>query len=127
LAGLAWNLEQFTVASNPDYVFRTKGKKKPTSFQWLFTSFLDEHDLLTDPKTGRDRVFYSLRHTYATLALTYDDVSIHTLAKQMGTSVVMIEKHYSHLDTVKAIEQLRNYLSLDKTGSISPLNLGSAA
>jgi hypothetical protein len=24
----------------------------------------------------------------------------------MGTSVVMIEKHYSHLDAVKAIEQL---------------------
>jgi integrase len=97
------------VTSNPDYVFRTKGKKKPTSFQRLFTSFLDEHDLLTDPKTGRERVFYSLRHTYATLALTHDHVSIHTLAKQMGTSVLMIEKHYSHLDTVKAIEQLRNY------------------
>jgi hypothetical protein len=24
----------------------------------------------------------------------------------MGTSVVMIEKHYSHLDALKAIEQL---------------------
>ncbi len=97
------------VASNKDYVFRTKAKIKPTSFQNLFESFLDEHSLLVDPKTGKDRVFYSLRHTYATLALTHDKVAIHTLAKQMGTSVVMIEKHYSHLDAVKAIEQLRNY------------------
>lgn len=96
-------------AKNKDYVFRTPDKKRPTSFQRLFEQFLDEHDLLVDPKTGRDRVFYSLRHTYATLALTYDDVPVHTLARHMGTSVVMIEKHYSHLDNVKAIEQLRNY------------------
>jgi hypothetical protein len=52
-------------------------------------------------------VFYSLRHTYATLALTHDQVPIHTLAKQMGTSVLMIEKHYSHLKVVQAIDQLR--------------------
>ena len=31
----------------------------------------------------------------------------HTLAKQMGTSVLMIEKHYSHLKVVQAIDQLR--------------------
>jgi integrase len=42
-------------------------------------------------------VFYSFRHTYATLALTHDKVPIHTLAKQMGTSVKMIEQHYGHL------------------------------
>ena len=97
------------IASNDDFVFYTKEKEKPTSFQNLFTQFLTEHDLLIDPKTGKERVFYSLRHTYATLALTYDSVPIHTLAKQMGTSVGMIEQHYSHLDAVKAIEQLRGY------------------
>ena len=51
-------------------------------------------------------MLYSLRHTYATLALTHDKVAIHTLAKQMGTSVEMIEKHYSHLDSERAIDQL---------------------
>ena len=55
----------------------------------------------------RDRL-YSLRHTYATLALEVDKVPIHTLSRQMGTSVAMIEKHYSHLDAVKAMKQLRN-------------------
>ena len=41
------------------------------------------------------------------MALTHDRVAIHTLAKQMGTSVGMIEQHYSHLDAVKAVNQLR--------------------
>lgn len=92
-----------------EYVFRTKDKKAPTSFQNLFEQFLREHELLVDPSSDKDRVFYSLRHTYATLALTHDNVPIHTLAKQMGTSVPMIERHYSHLKVVNAIAQLRNY------------------
>lgn len=97
------------VPTNNDYVFRTKAKEKPTSFQKMFEGFLEDHGLLIDPRTEQKRVFYSLRHTYATLSLTHDEVPIHTLAKQMGTSVVMIEKHYSHLRVVQAIEQLRNY------------------
>ena len=73
----------------------------------MFDGFLADHGLLIDPKTNQKRVFYSLRHTYATLALTHDMVPIHTLANQMGTSVLMIERHYSHLQVIQAIEQLR--------------------
>lgn len=102
-------LKEVVSERGDDFVFRTKSKQEPTSFQNLFESFLDEHELLIDPHTEKIRVFYSLRHTYATLALTHDEVPVHTLAKQMGTSVGMIEKHYSHLDVIKAIEQLRNY------------------
>lgn len=79
----------------------------PTSFSKLFDEYLKQHNLLISPITNQKRVLYSLRHTYATLALTHDKVSIHTLAKQMGTSVGMIEQHYSHLDAVKAMAQLR--------------------
>ena len=79
----------------------------PTSFVKLFGTYLTEHNLHIDPITNKKRQFYSLRHTYATLALTNDRVPIHTLAKQMGTSVGMIEKHYSHLEPVKAVHQLR--------------------
>ena len=95
--------------NNEDYVFRTKDKKEDVSesFQKMFMCFLEDHNLLKDPKTEQKRVFYSLRHTYATLALTHDRVPIHTLAKQMGTSVVMIERHYSHLKVIQAAEQLR--------------------
>ena len=49
------------------------------------------------PKTGENRVLYSLLHTYATFALVNDGMEIHALAKQMGTSIGMIERHYSHL------------------------------
>ena len=80
---------------------------KPTSFSRLFDTYLIEHNLLMDPITNKRRVLYSLRHTYATIALQIDKVEIHTLALQMGTSVAMIEKHYSHLDAVKAVNQLR--------------------
>lgn len=79
----------------------------PTSFSKLFDNYLETLGLLIDPVTSQRRVLYSLRHTHATLALTYDKVPAHTLAKQMGTSIKMIEDHYSHLDVVKAIDQLR--------------------
>lgn len=90
--------------NNPN---RTPKLISPTSFSKLFDEYLKQHNLLISPITSKKRVLYSLRHTYATLALTHDKVSIHTLAKQMGTSVAMIEQHYSHLDAVKAMAQLR--------------------
>ena len=39
---------------------------------------------------------YVLRHTFATLLLA-ENVSMHYLAKLMGTSVGMIEAHYGHI------------------------------
>lgn len=81
--------------------------KRPTSFSKLFETYLREHNLLIDPVTNKNRVLYSIRHTYATIALQIDKIEIHPLAIQMGTSVGMIEKHYSHLDAVKAVHQLR--------------------
>lgn len=94
--------------NNDDYVLRTKSKKQDVSsaFQHMLERYLEEHNLLYDPITETNRVFYSFRHTYATLALTHDKVPIHTLAKQMGTSVLMIERHYSHLKVIQAVEQL---------------------
>ncbi len=100
-------LEKLITSKCDDYVFRTSKGELPGSFQNLFCSYLEEHNLLTDPITEQNRVFYSLRHTYATFALEHDKVPIHTLTKQMGTSVAMIEKHYSHLKVIQAIDQLR--------------------
>lgn len=95
--------------NNTDYVLRAKENQLDvsSSFQKMLTSYLTEYKLLIDPVTEQKRVFYSFRHTYATLALTHDRVPIHTLAQQMGTSVLMIERHYSHLKVVNAIDQLR--------------------
>lgn len=106
--------------NNDDYVLRTKDKRDVSSaFQHMLERYLDEHNLLYDPKTEQNRVFYSFRHTYATLALTHDKVPIHTLAKQMGTSVLMIERHYSHLKVFEAIEQLRGNETRKKITSSS--------
>jgi integrase len=46
-----------------------------------------------------------LRHTYATFALT-EGIDIHTLARQMGTSISMIERHYSKITPLVSAEQL---------------------
>jgi integrase len=103
--------------NNSDYVFRVKvkldNKNKEelidvsNSFQKMFESYLEEHNLLVDPVTEQNRVFYSLRHTYATLQLEIQKINPHVLATQMGTSILMIERHYSHLKVSQAIEQLR--------------------
>jgi len=116
--GLKPNVEKpfgdLIAPSNDDFVFQCRVEVaggryqlvKPTSLENMFGAYLREHNLLNDPKSGQMRTFYSLRHAYATYALLYDRVPIHTLARQMGTSVLMIEKHYSHLDVVTAITQL---------------------
>ncbi len=107
-APLLQPLKNLVKANNKAFVFHRKdGTDASPSFQKMFANFLRDHSLLFDPKTEQKRVFYSLRHTYATFALTHDKVPIHTLAKQMGTSVLMIEKHYSHLKVIQAINQLR--------------------
>ena len=54
---------------------------------------------------GLNRTLYSLRHTYATFALA-SGIDIHTLARQMGTSVGMIERHYSKMTATMAAERL---------------------
>jgi integrase len=101
-------LAELIKPTNDDYIYRTKeGRDLSDVLNHMFDGFLADHGLLIDPKTNQKRVFYSLRHTYATLSLTHDMVPIHTLAKQMGTSVLMIERHYSHLQVIQAIEQLR--------------------
>lgn len=55
---------------------------------------------------GQMRTLYSLRHTYATLELLENKTDIHTLARQMGNSAAMIERHYSKLTPTMAAEQL---------------------
>jgi integrase len=60
---------------------------------------------LTEDRAGQSRTLYSLRHTYATQALL-GGTDIHTLAKQMGTSVRMLELHYSKLTATMAAERL---------------------
>jgi integrase len=86
------------------WLFRTADGRRPYSFNGLFSRLLRHCGLLAN-NTGATRTLYSLRHTYATNELLAG-TDIHTLAKQMGTSVSMLERHYSKLTATLAAEQL---------------------
>jgi integrase len=78
-------------------VFRLPDGTVSKNIHQTFRKFVTDAGLITCPRTGQNRTLYSLRHTYATFALLNDGMDIHALAIQMGTSIGMIERHYSHL------------------------------
>lgn len=90
--------EQFLKRRVPDYVFRVGGKDMTTAFGKMFARLLERLNLLTDPRNGKPRTMYSLRHYYATMALTYNRMTVYNLARHLGTSVAMIEQHYGHVE-----------------------------
>ena len=78
-------------------VFRLPDGTANQNLRQTFKRLMIDTGLLTCSRTGQNRTLYSFRHTYATFALLNDGMDIHTLAIQMGTSIAMIERHYSHL------------------------------
>jgi integrase len=93
-------------ATGPDdFVFTTtKGKQALTLYGSLIEKLLTESGLLLS-SAGSRRSTYCFRHTYATFRLT-EGVDVYFLAKQMGTSVQMIEDHYGHINPVKNAERI---------------------
>lgn len=87
------------------YVFRMRNGNRSKNLYKVFNDYLVEHGLLKD-KQGDSHSLYSLRHMYATTRIVIDKLDIHTLAVQMGTSVAIIEKHYSHLTAAMAADVL---------------------
>ena len=87
-------------------LFKFKDGTQPKSFHTTFIWLMKASGLLKDSATGQNRTLYSLRHTYATLELIENKTDAHTLAKQMGTSIGMIEKHYSKLTATMAAHKL---------------------
>ena len=77
-------------------VFCLADKTTTNNLHQTFEAFLRENDLLYGSTSESKRTLYSLRHFYATYSL-FNGVNIHQLAVQMGTSVGMLEKHYSKL------------------------------
>ena len=68
--------------------------QKDLPFRFFNDTFskLLEFAKLTEDRAGQSRTLNSLRHTYAKQTLL-GGTDIHTLAKQMGTSVRMLELH----------------------------------
>lgn len=91
------SFEQLLKARLDVPLFRLPDGTVSKNIHQTFRAFMKDSGLLKCPRTGQNRTLYSLRHTYATFALLNDGMDIHALAVQMGTSIGMIERHYSHL------------------------------
>ena len=76
-------------------IFRLPTGEQISNMENIFRNLMVRSNMRRDG-SGQSRTLYSLRHSYATFALARG-VDIHTLARQMGTSVGMIERHYSKL------------------------------
>jgi integrase len=66
------------------------------SFARGFDNLLERCNLKVDPVSGLSYSIYSLRHTYITHRLLAG-VTSDLVASQCGTSVKMIEEHYSNV------------------------------
>jgi integrase len=81
-------------------VFTTHDGSSAVSLYGSLIGNLLEASKLLYSSTGSRRSTYCFRHTYATFRLMHG-TDVYFLAKQMGTSVQMIEKHYGHITPSK--------------------------
>lgn len=88
-------------------VFQLPDGSQPSRLDLVLKKFLKEHNLLKGSEGDADRTLYSFRHYYATKELTREgNIGIKALADQMGTSVDVIERHYSHLNLDDLADQI---------------------
>lgn len=85
---------KITKPSKEEFVFCNADGTAIHSFKKGFASFLNHIDIAKN-SSGETRTIYSLRHTYATFRLMHG-VDVYVLAKNLGTSVKMVEQHYGH-------------------------------
>ena len=89
----------------PHLLFRFSHGHQPHSLMGTFRRLMRDSGLLVDG-ARQTRTLYSLRHTYATLALLETGTDILTLSRQMGNSAAMIERYYSKLTATMAADRL---------------------
>jgi integrase len=107
-------------------VFRLSDGTVPDNWNKPFRQLLEDSGLLKCPVTDKDRSLYSLRHYYATQRLL-ESIPVHDLAQQMGTSVLMIQKHYSHLTPLMKATQFAGSLSTDGSAESAEIKAIMAA
>ena len=97
-----FSFEQLINKKIDKFVFRDKkisADSAQSKYGRMFARFLslENVNLLKDKDTNTERTLYSLRHFYATKMIIKGEVTEIQLAKHMGTSTTMINKHYEHL------------------------------
>jgi len=99
------NSKEKNTISPDDFVFiNANGASSGSLYGSLITDLLKKSELLFS-SSGSRRSTYCFRHTYATFRLI-EGVDVIFLAKQMGTSVKMIEDHYAHITPSKNAERI---------------------
>ena len=86
------------------YIFQ-KQKDLPVRFLNATFGKLLEFTKLTEARAVQGRTLFSLQNIYPTQALL-GGTDIHTLAKQMGNNILILEQHYSKLTATLASERL---------------------
>ena len=107
-------LEELIAKKEDKHIFRMRDGTMPYNLVNAFGDCLKESGLDKGDKDGKPRSLYSLRHYYATQRVL-EGLDFGQLAKQMGTSILMIERHYSHLKPLMIAEQLAGKIPDDKT------------
>lgn len=75
-------------------IFCHTNGKPITSYKTAFTNLLRRMNLEFNEDKEK-RTLYSIRHSYATMRID-NEVPLHDLAANMGTSTAMLEKYYYH-------------------------------
>ena len=104
-------------------VFCHPDGKPIRSFKKSFNALLKSAGVEKDTH-GQRRTIYSLRHTYATFRL-HEGVNHFILARNMGTSVAMLEAFYGHTSNIASAKELTKssgYNSSAKTRSLDWLS-----
>ncbi len=99
------SFETTFTARVPHLLLRFSDGHQPHSLVGTFRKLMRDSGLLVD-SAGQTRTLYSLRQTFATLALLEGGTDIHTLSKQMGNSAAMIDRHYLKLKATMAEDRL---------------------
>jgi integrase len=108
-----WRLTQrFPKRKATDKIFRLADGSETNEIGRTFNNALKELGLDESPQ-GK-RTLYSLRHSFITWELIAQKVTIDVLARQCGTSIEMIERHYSHVIPRMFSQQLSGVVLPDK-------------
>jgi integrase len=105
-----WELRCKELGTKPnreEAVFCHKDGKPIHTFKKGFNTLLNEAGVEFD-RSGDRRTIYSLRHTYATFRL-HEGVNHYVLARNMGTSVKMLELHYGHTSNRAMADELTKH------------------
>lgn len=102
---------EYLISNKPnETIFSTIYSKKPT-YPKIFKKWVDHLKGLGKLPRDKDLTLYSLRHSYITTSIE-EGVELPLIAENAGTSVTMIEKHYSHITVMT--QQARSALVRDK-------------